>query len=71
MMIENYKVHDNGIYIPLTELKRCFEIYRNKGCDNFKLYSSGIQPALYDSVKSHAKADLLYDLISTIENELN
>ena len=69
MTIEDYEVKDGGIWLPKRELERLFKYYREKGYANYRLYiEDGVTPCLYESGKEHAKADLLWDLISCIEN---
>jgi len=67
--ISQIEIRDNGIWISRDELERKFNELREKGYANYKLYREGNLVCLNESVKCQAKADVLWDLISLIDNE--
>lgn len=67
--LDRIDVHDNGVWISKKELERKFKELRQKGYDNDKLWREGCAPCQMESVICHAKADVLWDLISLIDNE--
>ncbi len=67
--INQIEVRDNGVWISRDELERKFNELREKGYANYELYREGNSVCLNESVKCHAKADVLWDLISLIDNE--
>lgn len=67
--LDQIDVHNNGVWISKKELERKFKELRKKGYDNDKLWREGCVPCQMESVICHAKADVLWDLISLIDNE--
>jgi hypothetical protein len=67
--LDQIDVHNNGVWISKKELERKFKELRQKGYDNDKLWREGCAPCQMESVICHAKADVLWDLISLIDNE--
>ena len=67
--LDQIEVRDNGVWISRDELEIKFNELREKGYANYELYRKGNHVCLNESVKCHAKADVLWDLISLIDNE--
>lgn len=57
--------HDGGIWISRDALEEKFNSYRNSGYANYRLYREiGDIKWLTESTRCHAKADILWDIIS-------
>lgn len=70
MELENYEIKDGGIWIPKEELEKKFHDLRERGYNANKLWrEQGWECGQYISVSCQSKADLLWDLISLIEEE--
>lgn len=67
--LDQIEVRDGGIWISREELERKFNDLREKGYANDRLWREGCAPCQFESVRCHAKADILWDLISYIDNE--
>jgi len=58
-------VHDGGIWISRDALEEKFNSYRNSGYANYRLYKkTGNTQWLTEAARCHAKADILWDIIS-------
>ena len=70
--LDQIEVRDGGIWISKKELEQKFMELRDKGYSNYRLYQQGNTVCLNESTRCHAKADILWDLISLIiESEEN
>ena len=67
--LDQIEVRDNGVWISRDELERKFNELREKGYANYELYRKGNTVCFSESVRCHAKADVLWDLISLIDDE--
>lgn len=67
--LDQIEVRDNGIWISKKELERKFKDLRKKGYANDRLWREGCAPCQFESIICHAKAEVLLDLISYIDDE--
>lgn len=65
--LDQIESQNGGIWISKKELERKYKELRQKGYHNNSLYvKSGNNVCLYESIKCHSKADVLWDLICLI-----
>ena len=67
--LDQIDIRDNGIWISRAELERKYKDLREKGYANDRLWREGCTPCHLESIVCHAKADILWDLITYIDNE--
>ena len=70
MDFDEYKIENGGIWLPKEELEKKFHDLRQRGYNAHKLYmEEGWEHGQYVSTACQSKADLLWDLISLIEEQ--